>query len=111
MGEALRKYWWVLAGLLLVLGGAAVLFTSDQPVGFGWFAYSPLSERDVDVVPLSEWDGSVADLQASFRSQVDAAVRGHLIGSIGVVSGLILLAGGAAYRTGLRHAARPLPEV
>lgn len=107
----MRRYWWVLAGLLLVLGGAAVLFTSDQPVGFGSFAYSPLSEGDVDVVPLSEWDGSLADVTASFQSQVEAALRGHLIGSIGVVSGLILLAGGAAYRTGLRHAARPLPEV
>jgi drug/metabolite transporter (DMT)-like permease len=108
MGETLRKYWWVLLGLVLVLAGAAVLFTSDQPVGFGWFANSPLTEGDASVVPLSEWTGSVADLEASFQSQVDALRRGHLIGSIAVVGGLVVLAGGAAYRTGLRHAAGAL---
>jgi hypothetical protein len=89
-GEALRRFWWIPLGVILVMVGATVLMSVDQTQSFGWFSYSPTTETDI---------------AAALQDQRDAASRRDALASVALIAGLIVLAGGAAYRVGRRQTA------
>jgi drug/metabolite transporter (DMT)-like permease len=88
----LRRYWWLLLGVVVVILGLALVTTSgalgNSSGAFGWFSYSPLTESDFD------------NLEQALNRRVF-----QLWAGVGVaVAGLLVIAVGAGYRLGQRQA-------
>lgn len=83
-----------LAGLALLVAAGVVLLTNPgEAQTYGWIAWTPLSE--VDGPPLLEVDGGPGPVVLSRGRAVAVAVLAGL--------GLVLLAGTAGFRAGLRR--------
>ena len=76
---------WLASGVVLLLGGCVVVFTTNSAADFGWFAHTPLE----DGVHLT---GGAVILS---RTQV----LGLCVG----LAGVVLLASGVGYLAGQRR--------
>ena len=79
------RWWWLVLGLALVVGGLVVVLASAPAEDFGWFAYTP-SDRPGPVV-------------ASDRVVLSVA---QAVGCLATLAGLLLVVGGAGYALGRR---------
>ncbi|WP_341926900.1 hypothetical protein [Nocardioides psychrotolerans] len=90
----LRHLWWLL-GLALVLGGVAVVLSSQTSSSdFGWFAYTPPSEG-------ADWQMGWGDTLSGTSAMVVS--RWQLMGGAAAAAGLVVLAGGLGFRLGRRR--------
>lgn len=97
LDRRMRSLLVALVGLaLLVAAGVVVATTPGMGGDFGWFAYTPLSEQVDDGQLLASIDGDPVLIVLSRGRAVAVAVLAGL--------GLVLLAGTAGFRAGLRRA-------
>ena len=91
----MRRYWWLAVGVVLFVGGLAVVTATHTWGGhrFGWFAYSPLSQTG-----------------PSLGQQFSHDVRDFWTGIALSVVGAIVIASGVGYRIGQRNSPPEHPE-
>jgi heme/copper-type cytochrome/quinol oxidase subunit 1 len=91
----MRRYWWLVAGAVLVVVGAAMVIASHAwgESSFGWFAYAPLNEGDITVG---------TGRAGAFEEYPVADTREMWAGISLVVAGLLGIAVGIGYCSGLR---------
>lgn len=80
----MRRHWWIVMGLGLLVVGIGLVLSSASGTDFGWFAYTPL------------------DNEVRFSSEFVILSRGRLFGCLVVGLGLLVIAGGIGYRAGRR---------
>ena len=83
----MRKYWWLAVGALMVVAGVGLVIASHAwgESSFGWFAYAPRSEPELN-----------------FGQQLSRDVRDLWAGIAVAVIGLLVITGGVGYRIGQR---------
>lgn len=91
MTGVLRRYWWRVLGVVVVMLGLVLLTTSgawgDSAASFGWFAYSPLTDSDF----------------ASLEQELTRRALQMWTGVFVTVAGLLVIAVGVGYRLGQRQ--------
>jgi hypothetical protein len=95
----MRRWLWLVVGLLLVAAGVVIVLTAPQgPVDAGWFAYTPL---DDGADWYMEWDGGGGTTSALVLT------RQHVVGYAVLGLGVLVVATSAAYRLGRRRGDQP----
>ena len=84
-GRVRRHGWWV-SGLVLLVGGLAVVAATRAEAGFAWLAYTP-AEPGTSLPP-----GAMVLVS-----------RGQLVGAGVAVLGLLVLSAGVGFRLGRRR--------
>lgn len=90
-GAAVKRYWWIPLGILLVIVGATKMWPLEETQSYGVSSYGPIDQ---------------AAIEATLEAEREARFHSSVVGSVALIVGLMVLAGGTAFLLGRRRSAR-----